>query len=190
LHCNDDSAILFEPLPDARQALPIGNRSLDLGPKGANLASFGRGLFPAPLCEAVSGFGDPLLFRFRVLFALDHLFDSLRLISTYFNIFRQFMMSSTIFDVFRQREAREIAPRPVRRPKTLVVEHKVGMRRWGFSWCLCCSSCGSGGMRFSGPASRLVCAFGFAIISVPNRLRHPLTGERRSQHGPTSNPIF
>ena len=82
MHCDDDSAILFEPLPDARQALAIGNRGLDLGPKGANLASFGRGLFPAPLCEAVPGFGNPLLLRFRVLFALGHLFDSLRLIST------------------------------------------------------------------------------------------------------------
>ena len=90
MHCNDDSAILFEPLPDARQALPIGNRGLDLGPKGANLASFRRGLFPAPLCKAVSGFGNPLLLRFRVLFALGHLFDSLRPVSTYFNIFRQY----------------------------------------------------------------------------------------------------
>src|SRR5450432_2834809 len=35
-------------------------------------------------------------------------------------------------------------------------------------------------MRFGGPASRLVCAFDFAIISVPNRLRRPpLTGDDR-----------
>jgi hypothetical protein len=34
-------------------------------------------------------------------------------------------------------------------------------------------------MRFGGPASRLVCAFDFAVISVPSHLRHPLTGERR-----------
>lgn len=133
MHCDDDSAFLFEPLPDARQALPIGNRGLDLGPKGSNLSSFRRGFFPAPLCEPVSGFGNPLLLRFRVFFALGHLFDSLRLISTYFNIFRQFTTSSTIFDVFRQREARRDPPRPVRRPKTLVVEHKVGMRYW-VSW--------------------------------------------------------
>ena len=110
MHCNDDSAILFEPLPDAGQALPIGNRGLDLGPKGANLASFRRGLFPAPLCEAVSGFGNPLLLRFRMLFALGHLFDSLRRVSTYFNIFRQLMVSSTIFDVFRQPEAQRARP--------------------------------------------------------------------------------
>ena len=110
MHCDDDSTILFEPLADARQALPIGNRGLDLGPKSANLASFGRGLFPAPLCQSVSGFGYPLLLRFRVLFVLGHLFDSLRLISTYFHIFRQSKVYSTIFDVFRQPEARRARP--------------------------------------------------------------------------------
>ena len=35
-------------------------------------------------------------------------------------------------------------------------------------------------MRFGGLASRLGCAFDFAITAVPNRLRHPLTSERRS----------
>lgn len=125
MHCHDDSAIFFEPLPDARQALPIGNRGLDLGPKGANLASFRRGLFPAPLCEPVSGFGNPLLLRFRVLFALGHLFDSLQPASTDFNMFRQcnrgFGQFSTFFD---SQKRGKIGPQPMRRPKTLVVEHK------------------------------------------------------------------
>jgi hypothetical protein len=64
LHGNDDAAFLFEPLTDARQALPIGNGSSDLGPKSANLAGFCRWLFAAPLCEAKPGFGDPLLLAF------------------------------------------------------------------------------------------------------------------------------
>jgi hypothetical protein len=49
LYGNDDVAFLFEPLPDACQALPVGNGSSDLGPKSANLAGLRRRLFPAPL---------------------------------------------------------------------------------------------------------------------------------------------
>jgi len=63
LHGNDDAAFLFEPLTDARQALPIGNGSSDLGPKSANQAGFCRWLFAVP-CEAKPGFGDPLLLAF------------------------------------------------------------------------------------------------------------------------------
>ena len=88
LHRNNDVAFLFEPLADACQALPIGNGSSDLGPKSANLAGFCRRLFPAPLCEAQPGFGDPLLLGLCVFFALCH--DS-----TVYDVFRQF---STIFD--------------------------------------------------------------------------------------------
>jgi hypothetical protein len=78
LHGNDDAAFLFEPLPDACQALPIGNGSPDLGPKGAKLAGFCRRLFPAPLCEAEPGFGDPLLLGLCVFFVLWHVFNNLR----------------------------------------------------------------------------------------------------------------
>jgi len=35
-------------------------------------------------------------------------------------------------------------------------------------------------MCFGGLASRVGCTFDFAITAVPNRLRHPLTSERRS----------
>lgn len=56
MHGDDDATFLFEPLPDACQALPVGNRSSDLGPKGAKLAGFRRRLFPAPLCGGGAGF--------------------------------------------------------------------------------------------------------------------------------------
>ena len=88
MHGNDDAAFLFKPLADAGQALPIGNGRSDLGPKSANLAGLGGRLFPAPLCEAQPGFGDPLLLGLCVFFALCH--DS-----TVYDVFRQF---STIFD--------------------------------------------------------------------------------------------
>ena len=102
LHGNDDSAFLFKPLADAAQALPIGNGSSDLGPKSANLSGFGRRLLPAPLCEAEAGFGDPLLLGLRVFFALCHVFNSLRRLSTYIYRIRQLKAVSTKFDVFRQ----------------------------------------------------------------------------------------
>ena len=72
MHRDDDSTFLFEPLPNTRQALPISNRSLDLGPKSANLTGFRGGFFPAPLREAEPGFGDPLLLGLCVIFALGH----------------------------------------------------------------------------------------------------------------------
>ena len=58
-------------------------------------------------------------------------YDQFRHISTYFG---NTIVGSTIFDVFRHSEARRDPPPPVRRPKTLVVEHKVGMRRWVSWW--------------------------------------------------------
>jgi hypothetical protein len=39
LHRDDHATLLFELLSDACQALPIGDRRSDLGPKGANQAS-------------------------------------------------------------------------------------------------------------------------------------------------------
>ena len=110
MHRDDDSTFLFEPLPDTRQALPISNRSLDLGPKSANLTGFRGGFFPAPLREAVPGFGDPLLFGFCVIFAPGHSVDSLRRISTFFNNIRQLSGASTIFDVFRHSAAQIARP--------------------------------------------------------------------------------
>ena len=105
LHRDDDATFLFEPLSDACQALPIGDRRSDLGPKGANLAGFRRRLFPAPLCEAVPGFGDPLLLGLCIFFGLRHSFDSIRRISTSFNSLRQCNDASTTFDVFRHTTA-------------------------------------------------------------------------------------
>ncbi|MGO9010153.1 MAG: hypothetical protein ACLQPN_08620 [Bryobacteraceae bacterium] len=102
LHGDDDATFLFEPLPDACQALAIVNRGSDLGPKGANLAGFGGRLFPAPLCEAVPGFGNPLLLAFCVFLTLRHSLNSLRRISTYLNSIRQTPGTSTMFDVFQQ----------------------------------------------------------------------------------------
>lgn len=74
---DSDSGFLFEPLANARQALPVGNGSSDLRPKGAQLASFCGGLYPAPLREAVSRLGDPLLLRFCVFLASRHRINSL-----------------------------------------------------------------------------------------------------------------
>jgi hypothetical protein len=92
LHGDDDAAFLFEPLPDACQALPIGNGSSDLGPKSANLAGFCRGLFPAPLREAEAGPSDPLLLGLCVFFALCHtVYDA-------FDIFPQDSTVSRSFD--------------------------------------------------------------------------------------------
>ena len=108
MHGDDDATFLFEPLPDACQALPIGNGSSDLGPKSANLAGFCRWLFPAPLCEAEPCFGDPLLLGLCVFFALWPLFNSstvydvYRHISTGFDSEKEFRQDSTFFDI-RQR---------------------------------------------------------------------------------------
>ena len=60
---DNDASLLFKPLADRRQALTFGFGSSDLGPKDAQLASFGGRLFPAPLREAVSGLSDPLVAR-------------------------------------------------------------------------------------------------------------------------------
>jgi hypothetical protein len=54
------------------------------------------------LCEAEAGFGDPLLLGLRVFFALCHVFNSLRRLSTYIYRIRQPKAVSTKFDVFRQ----------------------------------------------------------------------------------------
>jgi hypothetical protein len=89
LNGDSDSGFLFEPLANARKALPIGNGSSDLRPKGAQLASFCGWLFPTTLCEAVSRLGDPLLLRFCVFLASRHRINSLHGPSTYFNGFRQ-----------------------------------------------------------------------------------------------------
>ena len=110
MHRDDDSTFLFEPLPDTRQALPIGNRSLDLGPKSANLTGFRGGFFPAPLREAEPGFGDPLLLGLCVIFVLGHSADILRRIPTSFNTLRQLSDASTSFDVFRHPAARIARP--------------------------------------------------------------------------------
>jgi hypothetical protein len=49
---------------------------------GAQLASFGGGLFPAALREAVTGLGDPLLLSFCVFLTIRHCINSLRCLST------------------------------------------------------------------------------------------------------------
>ncbi|MGO9229272.1 MAG: hypothetical protein ACLQKA_08690 [Bryobacteraceae bacterium] len=99
MHGDDDAAFLFEPLPDTGQALAIGNCSSNLGPKSANLTSLRGWLSPAPLREAVSGFGYPLLLGFCVFFTLSHVFDSLRRISAYFN---RYSTDRRHFDSFRR----------------------------------------------------------------------------------------
>jgi hypothetical protein len=82
LDSENDSGFLFEPLADRRQTLTFGCGSSDLRPQGAQLASFGGGLFPAPLREAVSGLSDPLLLGFGVFLAFRHCTNSLRCLST------------------------------------------------------------------------------------------------------------
>jgi hypothetical protein len=62
--------------------LAVGYGSTDLRPKGAQLASFGCGPFPAALREAVSGLGDPLLFSVCVFLTIRHGINSLRCLST------------------------------------------------------------------------------------------------------------
>ncbi len=110
MDCDDDSTFLFEPLADTREALPISHCSLDLWPKSTNLTGFRGGFFPAPLREALSGFGDPLLLGLCVIFALGHSADSLRRISTSFNTIRQLIDASTHFDVFRHPATRIARP--------------------------------------------------------------------------------
>lgn len=62
-----------------------------------------------------------------------------------------------------------------------VVEHKVGMRSW-VSWrSFCCCGCGSGGMRFGGPASRLRCAPDLRFPPSQTASTIPLQIERRSR---------
>jgi hypothetical protein len=55
------------------------------------------------LCEAEAGFSDPLLLGLCVLFALSHLLNSLRRLSTFFYRIRQLPRDSTRINVFRQR---------------------------------------------------------------------------------------
>ena len=78
----NDPGFLFEPLADRRQALPFGFGSSDLRPQGAQLAGLGGRLFPAPLCEAVFGLSDPLLFGFCVVLDFRYSTNSLRCVST------------------------------------------------------------------------------------------------------------
>jgi hypothetical protein len=82
LDSDNDPGFLLEPLADRRQALPFGFGSSDLRPQGAQLASLGGRLFPAPLCEAVFGLSDPLLLGFCVFLAFRHSTNSLRCLST------------------------------------------------------------------------------------------------------------
>ena len=79
---DNDPGFLFEPLADRRQALTFGCGSSDLRPQGAQLAGFGGGLFPAPLCAAVFGLSDPLLLSFGVFLAFRPSTNSLRCLST------------------------------------------------------------------------------------------------------------
>jgi len=65
--------------------------------------------------------------------------------------------------------------------KHLVVEHKVGMRCWVFWRSFCCCGCGSGGMRFGGPASRLRCAPDLRFSPSQTASTIPLQVERRSR---------
>ncbi|MGD0669966.1 MAG: hypothetical protein ABSB23_20695 [Bryobacteraceae bacterium] len=90
--------------------MAIGNCNSDLGPEGANLTGFGGRLFPAPLREAVPGFGNPLLLGFCVFFTVRHFLKSLRRISASFHSIRQMPVTSTIFDAIRQETARRARP--------------------------------------------------------------------------------
>jgi hypothetical protein len=95
--------------------LSIVNGSSDLRPKRAQLASFGGGLYPAALREAVSGLGDPLLLSFCVSLA----------IRDYINICAAFRHNSTNFDNAKGCSTFFDTFRHHRSQQTWVGEHKV-----------------------------------------------------------------
>jgi hypothetical protein len=99
LYGNDDAAFLFEPLPDACQALPIGNGSSDLGPKSANLAGFLSQAFSRAFVRGGAGFRRSIVAR--PLSTLRSLLSS-RQFTTYFDIFPQNSAFARGFDKIRR----------------------------------------------------------------------------------------
>jgi hypothetical protein len=65
------------------------------GQSARNWPAFVPGFFPAPLCEAVSSFDDPLPFCLGKFLAFFHAISSLHCLSTFFNEVRHFSTPQT-----------------------------------------------------------------------------------------------